>query len=152
MQRICLNIMCCCYFFGVAHTQVALASTDNATLHVGSESPGGNCGGIIPEDFGYDSLFGSYSPTGLTGGETVAGVIDIQACGVTSGILSVSGFSSDLGKLWLTSITCNGVTKTASAATNYSYSSGTASWTWSASAFGFSSKVGTNVSCSITHS
>lgn len=48
-------------------------------------------------------------------------------------------------------ITSNGVTNTPASAT-YSYSSGVAHWIWDSSHhFGFLSKFGSNVSCSIVH-
>jgi hypothetical protein len=93
---------------------------------------------------------GSYSPTGLTGGETVVAVYDTTGnCVGTFSDLSVSGFSSSPGSSWLSSITCNGVTNNGSSA-RFIYSSGSASWEWS-QLFGLQSKSGSNVSCTIVH-
>jgi len=134
-----------------ASSQLALAASDTGTLLVGATS-GGACHQILS---GFDSPLsvGSYSPTGLTGGKTVTVVVDslfpFGGCSNFSG-LNVSGFSSDPGKSWLTSITCNGVTDSGSSA-SYGYSGGLASWTWS-TLFGFTGHSGTNYSCTIVHS
>lgn len=50
---------------------------------------------------------------------------------------AVSGFSADPGSGWFKSITSNGQTFNASAAT-YSYAAGIATWTWNTGAFSFS--------------
>lgn len=63
--------------------------------------------------------------------------------------VSVSGFTSNPGTSWLTSVTCNGVDKSASSA-SFSYSSGMAEWIWSTE-FGFAAKISDNVGCSIVH-
>lgn len=131
----------------------AFASTDNGTLTVGRTTV--SCGGPTLTFSGYSVplAIGSYSPTGLTGGKTVTGVWDLTGgCG-TSSTLQVSGFSSNPGSSWLTSITCNGVTNLASAVSTFSYSGGGASWTWNSTTFGIWAKsVGANVSCTIVHS
>jgi hypothetical protein len=138
----------------VAASPLAMAASDSGTLLVGVF--GTPCTGGIQTIDGYEPplSIGSYSPTGLTGGKTVALVIDritSHPCVVGSiSALNVSGFSSNPGSSWLTSITCNGVTNNASAA-SFSYSNGVASWTWS-QRFGLFGKQGTNVSCTIVHS
>jgi hypothetical protein len=139
---------------------LVFAATDNATLTVGRTSlTPGSCGAAALTFSGYPFTGGSYSPTGLTGGNTVAGVLDVTCGNIFSppfegflvSELQVSGFSVDPGQLWLTSITCNGTTKSAASASGFSYSSGHATWSWS-TAFGFFGQlVGTNDSCSITH-
>lgn len=92
---------------------------------------------------------GSYSPTGLTGGNTVAAATNIVSCvGSVGSALEVSGFTSNPGSSWLTSITCNGVELLASAATAYSFSDGWGIWDWST---GFNLVNGTKVSCTIVH-
>jgi hypothetical protein len=124
----------------------ALATTDDGVLTVGA----------APEEplcyYGYLGNFGSYSPTGLTGGETVAWLADIYfGSSCSSGVVTdfkVTGFSSNPGQSWLTSVTCGGVTKTSSTS-GYSYSSGAAIWSWSSSPFGFISKVGEQLSCEV---
>lgn len=132
----------------------ALAATDIGTLTKGSTVQ--SCGGGIQVLSGYiSSLTGSYSPTGLTGGNAVSAVYDgtaVQCLPLTTySVLTVSGFSSNPGSSWLTSITCNGVTRAAASA-GFSYSSGNAYWFWTYQQFGFSSlSNGTNVGCTIVH-
>jgi hypothetical protein len=129
------------------------AATDNATLTVGrlvlAPCGGGSSWYTLS---GYSSgAFGSYSPTGLTGGKTVLVVQELTCIVAVNISVAASGFAVDPGQLWITSISCNGVTKTGLSATGFSYSGGTANWTWSGS-FGLASKaVGANVSCSIVH-
>jgi hypothetical protein len=96
--------------------------------------------------------FGSYSPSGLTGGKTVGAIYDVEpgTCEGSKSALVVTGFSSNPGSTWLTSITCNGVENLGSGA-SFSYAAGGASWTWS-QLFGLSSENGSNVSCTISHS
>jgi hypothetical protein len=134
---------------------LAAASTDNGTLTVGAGSVG-SCG-IISDGtavIGYYSIdsLGSYSPTALTGGTTLLGIYDVFSllgC-PDSGNILVSGFSSNPGSGWLTSVTCDGVTNLASSASTFIYtaSKGTALWAWS-QRFGFR---GTSpFSCSVVH-
>lgn len=131
-------------------------STDNGTLTVGSIqficSPSG-----LRIEIGYGTgAFGSYSPAGLTGGNTVinaiSDIVPINCNTPPFSTLVVSGFSSNPGSGWLSSITCNGVNNTGSSA-SFSYTNGTAAWNWDPSKqFGFGSKpIGSNVSCSIIH-
>ena len=126
----------------------AFASSDTGTLAVSTHIL--RCNGtiaIVGRGF-INGEFGSYSPTGLNGGDTVGGLFDeYNTCGFpTSSWFEVDGFSSDPGSTWLTSVTCGSVEKTASTA-GYSYASGVAAWEWSTQ-FGFSSG---NVSCTIVH-
>ena len=135
---------------------VAMAASDSGTLLVGQTSiPCNGTGLQIISGYSTGSpSFGSYSPTGLTGGETVSDIYDsISSCAPSTdrSVLAVSGFSSNPGSSWLSSITCNGVTNTSSGAAVYQYTSGTAYWVWSAR-FGLNTKVGSNVSCTISHS
>jgi hypothetical protein len=136
----------------ISTPKLAVASTsDSGTLTVGRA--GGHCSSMgLFADAGYGSgAFGSYSPTGLTGGDTVFGLLDQHSsCFGNTSTLDVTGFSSDPGSGWLVSVSCNGVTNSASSA-NYVYSAGEASWSWT-TLFGFSSLAnGTNVSCTIVH-
>jgi hypothetical protein len=128
---------------------LAVASTDNGTLTAGT-SVAGLCSGHPIILHGYISGgIGSYSPTGLTGGQTVSDVYDQEntpPCVPAAVSVSVSGFSSDPGSSWLTSITCDGVEKTTHTA--YLYSAGVATWNYSG-VFGL---VSGNYSCSIVHS
>ena len=132
---------------------LALAASDAGVITVGDLVGAPICW------WGYVPGYGSYSPTGLTGGETVAFLADVSIGGLNTctgpvaANFEVSGFSSDPGQSWLTSVTCNGVTKTGTTAAGYSYSTGIAHWTWGAgTAFGFRAKVGQQLSCTITHS
>jgi hypothetical protein len=137
----------------LAVTPPAIAASDNATLTIGRvTAPLGGCPVYKISGYVGSGGPGSYSPTGLTGGQAVAQLADHHCGGnALATTLSVTGFSVDPGQLWLTSVTCNGVTKTAAAA-SFSYSSGNARWTWSAASFGLlTPPVGTNVSCTIVH-
>lgn len=132
---------------------VSLAASDVGTLLVGQRfnTLPPRC---ITEDWGYAAgEFGSYSPTGLTGGRTVDAVYGVGGCGGSdsTATLAVTGFTSNPGQAWLTSITCNGVALIGTAAASYFYSAGQATWNWG-TPFGLSSKVGSNVSCTIVHS
>ena len=150
LTRFCLIVLIACS----SVSRLAMASSDTGTLLVGLAAPG-TCTNI--HYYGYESsLMGSYSPTGLTGGDTVSGVYDQiflplppNCTGTNTSWLHVSGFSADPGRSWLTSIACNGQTNNGTGAT-YSYSSGVATWSWS-NLFGFVSKEGSNVSCTIIH-
>jgi len=136
----------------IVGSQCAIASSSDAgTLTVGIGS-GGLCGGLPLIDTGYLPALskGAYSPTTLTGGRTVGGVIDYDAC-TTESELDVEGFSSNPGASWLISISCNGVTNDGSTATFAYYSGGSGVWQWSHN-FGFLSLGnGAQVSCTIVH-
>lgn len=130
--------------------QIALASdSDSGTLTPAQAEvclPGPK---IIEIGFA-NSDFGSYSPTGLTGGKTVELLEDVRfnACGgPNESLFYVTGFTSSPGSSWLISVTCGGVEKLASAG-SFSYSNGAAEWGWS-SIFGFSEND--QVSCTIVH-
>lgn len=135
-------------------SQFAAAANDSGTLADGSDSvlcrpPASGSLHRLGFETGF---FGSYSPTGLTGGKTVSDLFDQDAdgtCGATFAAISISGFSVDPGTGWLTSVTCNAVSRLESNVLAYTYSSGTASWSWSA-AFGFVS--GSEYTCTIDHS
>jgi hypothetical protein len=130
-------------------SQLAIANSDSGTLTPGL---GGRlCNHVAFTLTGYLSgNFGTYSPTGLSGGKTVFAIMDFtpSLCSSNESWLEVSGFSSDPGKNWLTSITCNGVQNLASAS-GYSFTSGIARWAWGQK-FGLSR--GAQVSCTIVHS
>jgi hypothetical protein len=135
----------------ITASQLAIASSsDSGTLTIGVGG-GGSCGIGPLIDSGYVPGIskGSYSPTGLTGGKTVAGIIDYNGC-ATGSELDVTGFSSNPGASWLTSISCNGVTKDGSTAA-FTYSGGEGIWQWGSN-FGFATLgSGTEVSCTIVH-
>ena len=133
----------------IALTVIPFTSTDNGTLTVGPHlAP---CGMGFVSSIGYGSgAYGSYSPTGLTGGGTVLSISDVQRVG-SCPIGNMSVFSIELstnpGSSWLSSITCNGV-KNTDASAGFTYSNNLAQWAWS-TLFGLSGK--STVSCSIVH-
>ena len=141
----------------VAAPHASIASSDSGTLTVGhAPSSSWPCflhTGFLISGYSESAPLGSYSPTGLTGGTTVAGLFDVVSCPMASGgaQLQVSGFASNPGSAWLTSVKCGAVTKLPGAA-SFGYSSGAAIWTWSTTTFGFTAdSPGANVSCTIVH-
>lgn len=83
--------------------------------------------------YGYNQgIYGSMSSASVAGGYTLTILIDSydgsSACYIT-------GFGSDPGQSFFTSVTVGGVSKTSASASSYTYSSGTAIWSW-ASLFG----------------
>jgi len=135
---------------------IAHAASDAATLTVGAHLTCFKSAGQMSTLYGYFSgSFGSYSPSGLTGGKTAIEIWDSfffgSQCGTEhNSVLVISGFSVDPGQDWVTSITCNGVTNDGSGASSYTYTSSTGSalWTWS-QLFGLMGK--SSVSCTINH-
>ena len=131
--------------------RASATDSDTGTLLVGETVyhciPSNHISGI----YGFIGVIGtgSYSPTGLTGGDTVYAIEDVVPgnCSVTFSALTVSGFSSNPGSTWLSFITCNGV-KLTEANAIYAYSSGEAEWQWS-TLFGLMSKNSDNISCTI---
>lgn len=135
--------------------QQAQAASDSGTLKIGTATLG-ECESFpqIFSGFVKSLSAGSYTPTALTGGATVIAVADDEdwSCGGNDAEFQASGFSADPGSSWLTSVTCNGVTRTASSMSTYFYSGGVAMWRWS-SPFGFISlSIGSMVSCTVDHS
>jgi hypothetical protein len=132
---------------------LAFAATDVGTLMVG-HATGGQCGGRMLVYSGYKPSLsiGSYSPTGLTGGRTVTTLADFtQAfCGVNLTSLSVSGFTTNPGSGWLTSVTCNGISNSGGSG-SFSFADGTATWSWNRGFGLLPLPTGTNVSCTIVH-
>lgn len=138
-------------------SQVALSASDAGTLTVGHAVYSG-CSTILS---GYNSAlsFGAYSPTGLTGGETVVNIFDSLSFSYPGcpdySALYVSGFASNPGVDWLTSITCNGVTNSVSGATYTYLGSGEAEWQWSTlfnlTFNGQGGSLSGNVGCTIVH-
>jgi hypothetical protein len=97
--------------------------------------------------------FGAYEPVRLTGGKTVDAIEDIHVsaitCGSSSAVFHASGFSSDPGKDWLISITCDGSDHLGAIASYlYDEPSGRASWAWS-SLFGLTRAA--RITCKIIH-
>jgi hypothetical protein len=132
--------------------------SDSGTLTAGGGSAGCGSGSTLIR-VGYTTGAigdrGSYSPSTLTGGKTVADVLDQTVTGGGTGCptslvaLNVSGFTANPGTSWLTSITCNSKKLTSSTAT-FSYASGVAAWDWPISdSFGFVS--GDEYTCTIVH-
>lgn len=137
-------------------SQSAFASSDIGTLTIG-HTVLGSCDSSFQVFAGfYTSKTGSYSPTGLTGGNAVYSVGDSvfgHGCSAFSALV-VSGFSSNPGQSWLTSTACNGVTNSGSSVFLFQYDSTdhVATWYWIA-LFGLTGlSTGTNVSCTIEHS
>lgn len=136
---------------------VSQAAVDNGTLTVGRITIPAGCGPSWPPGMfdlhlsGYSGFGSSYSPTGLTGGQSVQWIYD-QDCGgnFDRAELWISGFTSDPGSTWLNSITCNGATKTAATA-SYWYLGNTAQWVWLTPFYFFLEPAGTIDSCSIDH-
>jgi hypothetical protein len=132
----------------------AEAATDIGVLTVG-HAYDGNCGGHGLQYSGFNPAFsaGSYSPTGLTGGQAVTVLADFAQifCGVNLTFLKVSGFATNPGSTWLTSVTCNEVTNIP-ATGSFSFTGNTGWWGWSSKPFGLAPlRDGANVSCSIVH-
>jgi len=149
MQRLLLPAVTCM----VLAPAIGLAATENGVLTVGRSSI------IFPPVInlclsGYSGggVLGSYSPTGLAGGQTVANLVDSGMCsGSQYATFGIAGFSANPGQNWLASLTCNGITKTGSSAT-FTYSNNFATWVWTTSNFGLQGvSQGANVSCTIVH-
>jgi hypothetical protein len=152
-QILCVSVLA---FLNMA-AQVAWAASDAGTLQVGHAVYSG-CSTILS---GWSTAIpsGSYSPTGLAGGETVQGVFDsisvtYPGCPFYSELL-VGGFASNPGVNWLTSVTCNGITNPVSTATFTYLGGGQAMWKWTTLfQLSFDSTghaVSGNVSCTIVH-
>lgn len=128
-----------------AFPSLAVAATDNATLTITRSTLFGQCPNL-------NFTSGPYSPAALTGGKTVDFVTELDCnSSFISLAVRISGFAIDPGQAWITSMTCNGVTKTGASAASFNYGSGKANWTWYSSFGLYSLPVSTNVSCSITH-
>ena len=132
---------------------LASAASDNATLSVAHGfvllPPSNRC---VLAGYGYlYGTYGSYSPTGLTGGDAVFRIDDEYTCPGTTYLESTLEvqFSSNPGSSWLTSITCNGIEKTGGTAT-YGFADNIGFWSWTNS-FGLSGKSGSDVGCTIVH-
>ena len=149
--------------------------TDSVTMTIGASHQ--QSVGFLETWRGYKSgsapVIGSLSPTALSGGKVVTAVWDWceardslnappPSCPYTmantnaqAAYLSVSGFTSDPGATWLSSVTAAGATRGGSDTTLiYSYASGIATWEWLApvangGAFGLANS-GT-ITVSITH-
>jgi hypothetical protein len=141
----------------VAGTQLAAAADDAGTLIAGAYST--TCGAQDQYELdvvGFESgLIGSYSPTGLTGGESVYAVFDQSgtrgpACPALGAYFIIST-GSDVGSTWLTSVTCNGMTLNGSDAKTYEYNGGLAEswWIWPKTYFNLS--AGGTYSCTVNH-
>lgn len=148
-------LSCLLVLIGALGAQIALAANDSGTLTAGSYST--TCGARDQYEItftGFESGFmGSYSPTTLTGGDSVYMIYNQTgtrgtACPVDGAYLTISA-SSDPGSTWLTSVTCNGSTLYQSGIYSYTYGGGLAEWIWQQSYFNISS--GEAYSCTISH-
>lgn len=137
-----------------ATSRPAAAASDQGTLtSVVFNSTCGSLGQYAITTTGYNQG-GSYAPA-LTGGETVTGLYNLTGehgpvCPQLGAYIWISGFSSDPGLYWLSSVTCNGTTLTVPAGGQYAYNAGThvAEWIWRKSYW----NIGTGTySCTITH-
>jgi len=109
-------------------------------LYNGSMTAGTDTDGVNYVSYGYASgvgAFGSASPSTMTDGKNFQALYDYYDLNVggSYGIFGVSGFASDPGQSYFTSITSNSVTYYSASAAFYSYGSGIATWTFPA--FGF---------------
>jgi hypothetical protein len=143
----------------VIATQAANAVvSDSGTMTVGATLE--LCHGLpYFETQGYETspALGTYSPLGLTGGETVVVLMNnvvfptplgCPALGSSYAYFFATGFSSNPGSSWLISITCDGVTLPGSSAT-FDYGAG-AAWIWNGSLFTLPGN-GMQTSCIIQH-
>ncbi len=131
------------------HVQLATAASDPGVLTVGTRIPSSCVGGVLPliqSGFIAGSL-GSYSPASLTGGKTLLQLYDYEVC-ANATVMQVSGFSSNPGSTWLSSVSCGGGALTGSGAASFGFAGGVASWTW-ATALGFANQ--TTLNCTILH-
>ena len=91
---------------------------------------------------GYETTLGSGTNLTAPDGHTLNMLVDTtQTDAIDGATFSVAGFAADPGQAYFVSITANGKTQDAAAAT-YSYSSGVATWVWNltgstADMFGF---------------
>jgi hypothetical protein len=146
IRRILLPAAACL----VVAPTIALAATENGVLTVGRVSlPFVN---ICLSGYSGGGVLGSYSPTGLSGGQTVANLVDSGPCtGMQFSTFGIAGFPANPGQGWLASVTCNGITRSGSSAT-YSFSNNFATWVWTTSSFGLQNVAqGSNLGCTIVH-
>jgi hypothetical protein len=114
----------------------AITITDHPVVTVGSNANGTSTGFSA-------GVFGSISPTSTSNGHRYAAFYDHDANvreggGWVASVFSVSGFASDPGKAWLTSVQVPNQPVHTTTNTTYSFISGTAMWTWnSPGPFGF---------------
>jgi hypothetical protein len=121
----------CCFLFLDA-TKGALAATDTTTIVV-SNLPANTCC-----ETGAVSTF---SPSATSGGNTYVTLMDKYGSVKEGGdfqqsTFSVSGFSADPGKAWLTSISHVGTTLSGATASSYTYNAGVATWNWTSGPIG----------------
>lgn len=109
----------------------------------------------VPEEYGvviagystpeglFGAQFGSISSGSLPPGQTLNSILDNYTLNpegdqlFQSSSFSVSGFSADPGKTWLTQIDMNSITHTGASAAGYGYSAGVATWEWETGPFVF---------------
>ena len=100
----------------------------NYALNIGTSVSGSN----VYYGFSSGSAFGSITPTAFKAGNII-GVYDQYVSGVyASTYFYISGFLSDPGKTYFTTIATAGGLLT-SASSSYGYSYGTAEWSWTSS-------------------
>ena len=147
------------YICPIGSTNIAAAASDKGILTVGDTNASFCQGPIhLPIPFyGYDKGLstGTYSATGLTGGKIVTYLGDqmpFPSCtsGIAFSAVAVSGFLTNPGRRWLSSVECGGITHTEAGAFQFTYLEGTAWWYW-VPLFELKSKDESNVSCTIMH-
>jgi hypothetical protein len=115
------------------HSMLLGRSTGGGGLYNGSMIAGYVSDGLTFTYIGYEPVYtiGSVSPSTLTGGKTLYSLYDYYDISVGSsyGFFQVSGFSSDPGSSYFTTLTINSTNYSSSSAT-YSYSSGIATWVY----------------------
>lgn len=132
------------------------AATSNSftTLPYYTDSPVMTVG-TTDRDAGFNLVYplGSMSPTTTTNGYTYQILWDHDAPpngggGWLAGVFKVSGFSTDPGAAWLSSVKVGSGAVHTGATAGYGYSAGQASWSWTTTPLGISG--GTPV-CTIVH-
>lgn len=129
---------------GAAH-----AASDTLTLTNGVMQMG------VPNWGAINGAMGKTPTSSFAGGkkvETFSENVGGWQKGMTAITLGVSGFSSDPGQDWLTSVASLGQSKRGASA-QYNFANGKATWSWlEKSGFGFASKgAGAQISFTIDH-
>jgi len=113
---------------GALNMLLAGGFTGNYSLTIGTTVSGSD----IYYGFSSSSAFGAISPTAFKSG-TISTVYDKYTTGVyATTVFSISGFGSDPGKSYFTTIATAGGSLT-SASSSYIYVSGSATWAWTTS-------------------
>lgn len=123
-------------FAPLARAQVTGQVTDLPAFTVGQGGLRGLAAGYCRSSVSYClGNFGSVAPATSLDGLTIDAFADQPGTAKAGEVyqrtsLNISGFPSDPGRNWLSSVNCDGVSYQGPAATNYSYASGRANWSW----------------------